>query len=92
MVYVDHVQHHAGIVLSHAPLMGADPIVDESHNRWLHIHVRPPVTGMLKVRRAGHALGTTAAFRHAGTGLTEWTVSGRFTLATHVRLNGAAQS
>ena len=41
--------HHAGIVLSHAPLMGADPVIDESHNRWLHIHVRPPVTGMLKV-------------------------------------------
>ena len=44
------MQRRAGIVLSHAPMMGADPVIDESHNRWLHIHVRPPVTGMLKVR------------------------------------------
>ena len=41
----------AGVVLSHAPLMGSDPVIDESHNRWLHIHVRPPVSGMLKARR-----------------------------------------
>ena len=40
----------AGVVLSHAPLMGSDPVIDESHNRWLHIHVRPPVSGMLKAR------------------------------------------
>jgi len=46
----DYVRRLVGIVLSHAPLMGADPVIDEAHNRWLHIHVRPPVTGMLKVR------------------------------------------
>ncbi len=40
----------AGIVLSVAPLMGADPAIDASHKRWLHIHVRPPVRGLLKVR------------------------------------------
>ena len=33
--------------------MGADPVIDESHNRWLHVHVRPPVSGMLKVRGPG---------------------------------------
>lgn len=47
-----HVLTHgcAGIVLSVAPLMGADPVIDPSHKRWLHIHVRPPVRGLLKVR------------------------------------------
>ena len=39
----------SGIVLSVAPLMGADPIIDPSHKRWLHVHVRPPVRGLLKV-------------------------------------------
>jgi hypothetical protein len=38
-----------GIVLSVAPLMGADPVIDPSHKRWLHVHVRPPVRGLLKV-------------------------------------------
>jgi hypothetical protein len=39
----------SGIVLSVAPLMGADPVIDPSHKRWLHVHVRPPVRGLLKV-------------------------------------------
>lgn len=38
----------AGIVLSVAPLMGADPAIDDGHKRWLHVHVRPPVRGLLK--------------------------------------------
>ena len=38
--------------------MGADPAVDDSHARWLHIHVRPPVPGLLKVLKAS-GVGTT---------------------------------
>lgn len=41
----------AGVVLSVAPLIGADPCVDASHKRWLHIHVRPHARGMLKTIR-----------------------------------------
>ncbi len=41
----------AGTVLSVAPLMGANPVIDPAHRRWLHIHVRPPVRGLLKVLR-----------------------------------------
>lgn len=39
----------AGVVVSVAPLMGADPDIDKSHDRWLHVHVRPPVRGLLKL-------------------------------------------
>lgn len=46
---------NAGIVLSVAPLMGADPTIDPSHKRWLHIHVRPPVRGLLKVILIRHS-------------------------------------
>ncbi|KAK9820557.1 hypothetical protein WJX72_011634 [[Myrmecia] bisecta] len=45
-------QLNTGVVLSVAPLMGADPVVDRSHSRWLHVHVRPPVRGLLKVLKA----------------------------------------
>ena len=40
---------HNGTVLSVAPLMGAQAAVDASHPRWLHVRVRPPVRGLLKV-------------------------------------------
>ncbi|CAD7699260.1 unnamed protein product, partial [Ostreobium quekettii] len=39
---------NAGTVLSVAPLLGTDPVVDGSHPRWLHLHVRPPVRRFLR--------------------------------------------
>lgn len=42
------------LVLSVAPLMGAAPYVDERHPRWLHVFVRPPLRGLLKVLAASH--------------------------------------
>jgi hypothetical protein len=37
-----------GGVVSVAPLLGSQAAVDVQHKRWLHIHVRPPVRGLLK--------------------------------------------
>ena len=34
-----------------APLMGAEAAVDPGHRKWLHVHVRPPLRGLLKVLR-----------------------------------------
>ena len=42
-------QPSSGLVLSLAPLMGAAAQVDSSHPKWLHVHVRPPVRGLLKL-------------------------------------------
>lgn len=42
-------QPNSGLVLSLAPLMGAAAQVDSSHPKWLHVHVRPPVRGLLKL-------------------------------------------
>lgn len=42
---------HAGIVLSIAPLMGSQPFVDTNVGRWLHVHVRPSVRGLLRLVR-----------------------------------------
>ena len=42
-------QSNSAVVLSIAPLLGADTAVDRSHPRWLHVHVRPPVRGLLKL-------------------------------------------
>jgi len=42
-------QSNTGVVLSLAPLLGANPKVDRSHPRWLHVHVRPHVRGLLKL-------------------------------------------
>lgn len=39
----------AGMVVAVAPLMGSAPHIDKAHGRWLHVHVRPPVRGLLKV-------------------------------------------
>ncbi len=44
-------QPNSAVVLSPAPLLGASPQVDGSHPRWLHVHVRPPVRGLLKLLR-----------------------------------------
>eukprot|EP00192_Tetraselmis_astigmatica_P009267 CAMPEP_0117665702 /NCGR_PEP_ID=MMETSP0804-20121206/9962_1 /TAXON_ID=1074897 /ORGANISM="Tetraselmis astigmatica, Strain CCMP880" /LENGTH=845 /DNA_ID=CAMNT_0005473155 /DNA_START=342 /DNA_END=2879 /DNA_ORIENTATION=+ len=52
---------NAGTVLSTAPLLGADPAVDGSHPHWLHLHVRPPVRGLVKALKLGqgsHGVGT----------------------------------
>jgi hypothetical protein len=40
---------NAGVVLSVAPLLGADPSVDKGVGKWLHVHVRPSVRGLLRV-------------------------------------------
>lgn len=42
-------QPNSGLVLSLAPLMGAAAQVDSYHPKWLHVHVRPPVRGLLKL-------------------------------------------
>lgn len=47
-------QPNSGLVLSLAPLMGAAAQVDSSHPKWLHVHVRPPVRGLLKLLKVGH--------------------------------------
>lgn len=46
-------RHKSGLVLSLAPLMGAAAQVDSSHPKWLHVHVRPPVRGLLKLLKVG---------------------------------------
>ncbi|KAL0053901.1 hypothetical protein WJX82_000859 [Trebouxia sp. C0006] len=50
-------QSNTGVVLSLAPLLGANPEVDRSHPRWLHVHVRPHVRGLLKLLK-GSSHGT----------------------------------
>jgi len=40
---------HTGVVLSTAPLMGGAPYVDPNVPRWLHVHVRPSVRGLLRL-------------------------------------------
>ena len=41
----------SGRALSVAPLLGAFASVDPGHQRWLHVHVRPPARGLLKTVR-----------------------------------------
>ena len=49
---------NAGVVLSVAPLLGADPVPDAKVSKWLHVHVRPSVRGLLRVlRSASHKKG-----------------------------------
>ncbi|KAK9868863.1 hypothetical protein WJX84_001280 [Apatococcus fuscideae] len=43
-----------GMVVAVAPLMGSAPHIDKAHGRWLHVHVRPPVRGLLKVVKASN--------------------------------------
>ena len=42
----------AGVVASLAPMMGAAPAVDKNVAKWLHVHVRPSVRGLLRVLRS----------------------------------------
>lgn len=56
---------HAGIVVATAPLMGSQPFQDPNVNRWLHVHVRPSVRGLLRLVRtaAGKKGGIIAAMK-----------------------------
>lgn len=53
----------SGVVLSVAPLLGARPYTDPQVGKWLHVHVRPSVRGLLRVIKVGGAgwLGGLAA-------------------------------
>lgn len=42
-----------GTVLSVAPLLAAAPAVDSAHPQWLHVHVRPQGSVMLRTLNAG---------------------------------------
>ncbi len=52
---------NAGVVLSVAPLLGADPSVDKSVGKWLHVHVRPSVRGLLRVLKVSDGRGRVPA-------------------------------
>lgn len=54
VVLADPSAHpNSGLVLALAPLMGAAACLDTSHPKWLHVHVRPPVRGLLKLLKVG---------------------------------------
>ncbi|KAG2445623.1 hypothetical protein HXX76_000233 [Chlamydomonas incerta] len=58
---------NAGIALSVAPLLGCDPKVDGNVPKWLHVHVRPSVRGLLRLLRSaagGRKGGLLGALRH----------------------------
>lgn len=58
---------NAGIALSVAPLLGCDPKVDGNVAKWLHVHVRPSVRGLLRLLRSaagGRKGGLLGALRH----------------------------
>jgi hypothetical protein len=43
----------SGVVLSVAPLLGARPYTDPQVGKWLHVHVRPSVRGLLRIIKVG---------------------------------------
>ena len=47
----------AGVVLSVAPLLGARPYTDPQVGKWLHVHVRPSVRGLLRVIKVRVCVG-----------------------------------
>ncbi|GLI58746.1 hypothetical protein VaNZ11_000502 [Volvox africanus] len=58
---------NAGVVLSVSPLLGCDPSVNKNVAKWLHVHVRPSVRGLLRLLRsaaAGRKGGLLGALRH----------------------------
>jgi len=61
---------NAGIVLSVSPMLGADPVVDKNVGKWLHVHVRPSVRGLLRVLRGapGRKGGVLGAMRQLADG------------------------
>eukprot|EP00775_Hariotina_reticulata_P010403 gene10403-10561_t len=60
----------AGIVLSVAPLLGAHPYTDQGVTKWLHVHVRPSVRGLLRVIKTAAAKkgGLLSAMRQLADG------------------------
>lgn len=46
----------AGVVLSVAPVLGARPFCDDNVQKWLHVHVRPSVRGLLRIIKVGYEL------------------------------------
>jgi hypothetical protein len=59
---------NAGVVLSVAPLLGADPSVDKGVGKWLHVHVRPSVRGLLRVLKVGRRGGRVGGWGGEGRG------------------------
>ena len=57
-------QPNSGMVLSLAPLMAANAEVDRSHPKWLHVHVRPPVRGLLKLLKVTMAVTPRLIIKH----------------------------
>lgn len=60
----------SGIALSVSPLMGCEPSVDAKVAKWLHVHVRPSVRGLLRLLRGatGRKGGLLAALRQLADG------------------------
>lgn len=54
----------AGVVLSVAPLLGARPYTDHQVGKWLHVHVRPSVRGLLRIIKV--CAGVMACVRRGG--------------------------
>ena len=78
-------QPNSGLVLSLAPLMGAAAQVDSSHPKWLHVHVRPPVRGLLKLLKVCGMCAAASCFvvyRH----LAAWKLVAVWVNLKHVRL------
>lgn len=54
-------------MLSVSPLLGSEPSLDKNVPKWLHVHVRPSVRGLLRLLRsaaAGRKGGLLGALRH----------------------------
>lgn len=60
----------AGIVAAASPLMGAEATVDKKVSKWVHVHVRPSVRGLLRVLRSvpGKKGGLLGAMRQLADG------------------------
>jgi hypothetical protein len=53
-------------VLSVAPLLGAHPYTDQGVPKWLHVHVRPSVRGLLRVIKVGGQLQSVEEVAYKG--------------------------
>ena len=54
----------SGVIASLAPLTGAVPTVDKNVSKWLHVHVRPSVRGLLRVLRTARDKKVCDALSH----------------------------
>jgi hypothetical protein len=61
----------AGVVLSVAPLLGARPYTDPQVGRWLHVHVRPSVRGLLRIIKVRGRAGRKGVIHQQSYGGTE---------------------